>query len=180
MGALSSKHIPEAVVILRTGDLPSASTAPSCNNSLRRIFHRQQLALEGNALMNMHRLILINYAFDTEASWGGLGGLGTTEGLLPRTACKARTPASPPPAPHHNELAGASLALLRHSALVCTESSFLGCFFSDSNTGRSAGAVGVSAGLCWPGTLASGCYILKDAWPYRGPSRSEADTRMCD
>lgn len=26
--------------------------------------------------MNMHQLILINYAFDREASWGGQGGRG--------------------------------------------------------------------------------------------------------
>lgn len=41
-----------------------------------RIFHSQQLALEGNELMNMHRLILINDASDMglpgEASRAGM------------------------------------------------------------------------------------------------------------
>lgn len=88
--AFSLKAVLEIVVILRDRR-PALSPALSLHHAVihyGKIFHRQQLALEGNELMNMHRPILINYAFDSEASWGGQGGLGMAQSCNRRLAHK--------------------------------------------------------------------------------------------
>lgn len=58
----SSKQVLEISSNLEDGRLPQAGSHPHAVIHYPRTLHRRQLALEGNELMNMHRLVLINYA----------------------------------------------------------------------------------------------------------------------
>jgi hypothetical protein len=54
------------------GSAPARSHPHTCIHTVihyGRILHRRQLALESNELMNMHWLVLINYAFHTSLLW---------------------------------------------------------------------------------------------------------------
>lgn len=90
--------------------------------------------------MNMQRLVLINYAFDTEVSYGGQGGRDwLSPALVLRTSCKAQIP--PPSLPITMSLQNASLAPSKHNSLIFTESGVLPIA---SLTARLAGLEGPS------------------------------------
>lgn len=92
-GAFSSRQGLQIVVILRARVCPEPRPSPRAIIHYAGIFHRPQLALEGNELINMHRLILINYAFAGRAS----RLCPATEGLLTRLLVEHTFPPAPLP-----------------------------------------------------------------------------------
>lgn len=146
LGAFSSKQVLEIIVISRTGGCPERRPSPHAIIHYSRIFHRQQLALEGSELMNMHRLILINYAFDTRASWGGQEGwewLGPeTEGLLTGLLEKQYSSLPRPSFPSQLTCRAPPSSVKTWGSGFQRLWSLLGCCSSDSNAGGSGGQSG--------------------------------------
>lgn len=101
LGIFSSKQVLEISSNLEDWRPPGARSHPRAVIHYPRILHRRQLALEGNELMNMHRLVLINYASHSRRPGRRLSGSlpAATEGLLTRTSCEAHVPGSLPLSP---------------------------------------------------------------------------------